>query len=70
MFFKLVCFYVNKLLFIYWAPTTAPMRRKINFSKAKTNFKSVFPGTQRDFEIDDYYDLAFDKLRKELLKNS
>jgi cofilin len=58
----------SKLVFVYWAPIIAPMKRKFTFSSTKNALKSSFTGIQKDLQPSDWSDLDKDHVRKELLK--
>jgi cofilin len=58
----------SKLVLVYWAPITAPMKRKFTYSSTKNAIKSAFTGIQKDLQPSDWSELERDVLRKELLK--
>ena len=58
----------SKLLFIFWSPTTAPMRQKFAFTNAQYEVKNAFKGIQKDFQLSDYPAIDYDQIRNELLK--
>jgi cofilin len=58
----------DKIIMIYWCPTTTPIRRKFASASTKEAIKTACTGIQKDIQASDYSEIDYDEVRKECLK--
>lgn len=58
----------SKLVFIFWCPMTAGAQKRFTYSSSLSEIVSTLGAIQKQFQVDDYSQLEYSEIRKQLLK--
>ncbi|KAF4691990.1 cofilin [Perkinsus olseni] len=58
----------EKVLFIFWSPDTAPVKRKMLFASSKDAIRKPLDGVYQEIQCNDEGDLLFEEIKKKVQK--